>query len=173
MNSRNFNYSLKNIPIPDNTSYKLQLIEKIKSFIKRIHWKAHFFLNSEEPKNKETITEDNQNNENNNFGFKTKKTPTPCVELEKFENDLLNLTKNIKFKKTNNKFQNTLKKDVSEIKNNPNILVFADKTNNIYELPKPEHEKLLHDNITKTCKKAPRKLERSINFEAQNIAKKN
>ena len=166
MNSRNFNYSLKNIPIPDITSYKLLLIEKTENFIKRIRWKAHFFLNGE---NNETNT---QNNETNNFGHKTKKTPPQCAELEKFEEDLLNITKNIKFKKINTKFQNNLKTDVTEIKNNPNILVFADKTNNIYELTKTEHDRLLHDNITKTYKKAPTKLERSINLEAQNIAKK-
>ena len=76
MNSRNFNYSLKNIPIPDITSYKLLLIEKTENFIKRIRWKAHFFLNGE---NNETNT---QNNETNNFGHKTKKTPPQCAELE-------------------------------------------------------------------------------------------
>ena len=180
MNSRNFNYSLKNIPIPDITSYKLLLIEKTENFIKRIRWKAHFFLNGENnetnTQNNETNTQNNetntQNNSKNNFGLKTKKTPQQCAELEQFEEDLLNLTKNIKFKKINSEFQNNLKTDVTEIKDNPNILVFADKTNNIYELTKTEHERLLHDNITKTYKKAPTKLERSINLEAQNIAKK-
>ena len=40
-----FNYSLKNIPVPSRTSYKLQLIDKIEILIKRMRWKAHFFLN--------------------------------------------------------------------------------------------------------------------------------
>ena len=43
-----FNYSLKNIPVPSRTSYKLQLIDKIESVIKRMPWKAHFFLNNNE-----------------------------------------------------------------------------------------------------------------------------
>ena len=47
-----FNYSLKNIPLPSRTSYKLQLIDKIGSVIKPMRWKAHFSLNNNE-KNKE------------------------------------------------------------------------------------------------------------------------
>lgn len=172
MNSHNFNYSMKNIPIPDNTSYKLLLIEKVESFIKRIRWKAFFFLNNDEQKTNDASTDsDTQKDIKNNFGFKTKNTPPQCTELEQFEDDLLNLTKNIKFKKTNSQFQNKLKSDVSRIKTNPNILVFADKTSNLYEVSKSEHEKLLKDNITKTYKKAPQKLEHSTNLEAKNIAK--
>ena len=34
----NFNYSLKNIPIPDNTTYNLKIIEKIESVLKRMRW---------------------------------------------------------------------------------------------------------------------------------------
>ena len=45
-----FNYSLKNIPVPSRTSYKLQLIDKIESVITRMCWKAHFFLHNNEKK---------------------------------------------------------------------------------------------------------------------------
>ena len=132
MNSQSFNYSLKNIPIPDNTSYKLLLIEKIESFIKRIRWKAFFFLkDSEKETNENNNISGTQNNTDNNFGFKTKNTPPQCVELENFEDDFLNLARNLQFKNTNSQFQNQLKSDVSRIKNDPNVLVFADKTNNI------------------------------------------
>ena len=48
-----------------------------------------------------------------------------------------------------------------------NILVFADKTSNIYE-----HRKILKENITKTYKKAPNNLEHEINLEAKEIAEK-
>ena len=37
-------------------------------------------------------------------------------------------------------------------------------------MPEQQHKKLLHDNVTKTYKKAPPKLETSINLEAKNIA---
>ena len=39
----NFDYSLKNIPIPSNQSYLKTMIEKVEAFIKRICWKAYFF----------------------------------------------------------------------------------------------------------------------------------
>ena len=59
-----FNYSLKNIPVPSSASCKLQLIHKIESVIKRMRWKAHFFLNNNE-KNTEVAKREN-------FGFKSK-----------------------------------------------------------------------------------------------------
>ena len=37
-------------------------------------------------------------------------------------------------------------------------------------MPEQQHKRLLHDNITKTYKKAPPKLEASINLEAKNMA---
>ena len=44
------------------------------------------------------------------------------------------------------------------------------QTSNIYEIPKQQHKKLLHDNVIKTYIKAPPKLETSINLEAKSIA---
>ena len=41
----------------------------------------------------------------------------------------------------------------------------------MYRFSKQEHEKLLKENISKTYKKAPPKLEHSINLEAKNISK--
>ena len=49
-------------------------------------------------------------------------------------------------------------------------ITFADKTSNIYEMPEQQHKKPLHGNTTKRYKKAPPKLETSINLEAKNIA---
>ena len=37
-------------------------------------------------------------------------------------------------------------------------------------MPEQQHKKLLHNNVTKTYKKAPPKLETSINLEAKSIA---
>ena len=39
----NFNYSLKNIPLPNKDTCRKNLIQKVESFIKRIRWKAFFF----------------------------------------------------------------------------------------------------------------------------------
>ena len=46
MEKVNFGYSLKNIPTPNKETYKLQLIEKIELFIKKLRWKAIFFINN-------------------------------------------------------------------------------------------------------------------------------
>ena len=51
---------------------------------------------------------------------------------------------------------------------------FADKTNHVYEMKSEDHEKLILENIAKTCQKAPKKKkrkEKSLNLEAKNIAK--
>ena len=51
------------------------------------------------------------------------------------------------------------------------MFIFADKTNIIYKMKPQDHEKLIVENITKTCQEAPKKLEKAINMEAKNIAK--
>ena len=40
----NINYSKKNIPIPTEKEYKIQLIAQVESFTKRMRWKALEFL---------------------------------------------------------------------------------------------------------------------------------
>ena len=42
-----FDYSLKNIPIPSQDAYLRNLIEKVENVLKRMRWKAHFFLKEE------------------------------------------------------------------------------------------------------------------------------
>ena len=91
--------------------------------------------------------------------------------MEAFEKELLDIIPNIKFRSVIDAFQKKLKEDIPKIKQSPNIFVFADKTGNIYEMPEQQHNKLLHDNVTKTYKKAPPKLKTSVNLEAKNIAK--
>ena len=46
MEKMNFGYSLKNIPTPDEKSYKLRLLEKTEIFIKKMRWRAIFFINN-------------------------------------------------------------------------------------------------------------------------------
>ena len=52
------------------------------------------------------------------------------------------------------------------------MLIFADKTSNTYKTAPQEYNKLLEDNITKSFKKSTDCLEKAINIEAKNIAKK-
>ena len=50
------------------------------------------------------------------------------------------------------------------------MFIFADTTNNIYKIHPKDHEKPNKISTTKMHKKAPTKLEKSINLEAKNIA---
>ena len=91
-----FNYSLKNIPVPSRTSYKLQIINKIESVIERMRWKTHFFLNDNE-QNKEGA-------KRGTFELKSKHCPCKLRELDNFEKDLFNVVASLKFRKLNDSF---------------------------------------------------------------------
>jgi hypothetical protein len=55
---------LKNIPIPSQHAHLRNLIEKVESVIKRMRWKANFFLKG-----------DKNSNESDYFGLPSTKTP--------------------------------------------------------------------------------------------------
>ena len=71
----------------------------------------------------------------------------------KFENDSYDLIQKVEFTNVQNTFQPKLKKDAQSIKSSNNMLVFADKSTNLYELSRDLYEKLLQDNITQTYQK--------------------
>ena len=164
----NLNYSLKNIPIPTKSAYCLKLIDKIESVIKRMRWKAFFFLTC----NSSNANNNNCDNMKETFGFKSNNHPAQNNELKNFKKELLDIIPSIKFRDIRDKFQTKMKNDISKIKSSPNIFVPADKTTNMYEIPPDNYKKLLYENITKTCKKSTSRLENSINMEAKYIAKK-
>ena len=100
------------------------------------------------------------------------KYPPAVEEITQFENYLLLLIKNLKFKKVHIDFQMRLPDDIKEIKATSEMFVSADKSRHIYKMEKDEYNKLLQDNISKTYKKSNAKKLRDINFEARNIAEK-
>ena len=65
-----------------------------------------------------------------------------------------------------------MKEDISSINSSPDVFIFADKTNNIYKAPPEQYKKSLKESVTKAYKKSTERLEKSINLEAKNIAKK-
>ena len=75
MEKLNLNYPLKNIPIPDNLPYQVRLIEKLEIVLKRICWKALFFLNQSKK----------QDNVKTTYGFKSRLHPQQLPNLEDFE----------------------------------------------------------------------------------------
>ena len=86
------------MPIPNGKSYKLQLIQKVEDCVKKIRWKAIFFMkvqNQTEPITHKTgLT----------FGLNSAKYPPQVKELVPFEEDLIKLVKNLRFRKVDNKF---------------------------------------------------------------------
>ena len=69
-------------------------------------------------------------------------------------------------------FLEQIKENISSIISSPYIFIFEYKTNNICKAPPEQHKKLLKKNITKTYKKSTKRIEKSINFEVKNMAKK-
>ena len=143
MEKFNFGYSVKNIPIPSEREYKIQLTEKIEAVIRRMRWKAAFF---------------DGNVENNvgqkTYGLKSSKTPPVVKELIAFEEDLWKLVTRLKFRRVNCEFQSKLKEDIKSTKRSKKVYVSVDKTSNIYKTPKEQYENLLTNAVNSCYKKA-------------------
>ena len=138
-----------------------RLIEKTEQFLRRMRWKAHFFLNPDTTSfSKET------------YGFKSTKNPPPIQELKDFEDDMLRMIQSVKFKQVNNPFLNKLKEDADRIKNEFKLLIAADKTTNFYKLEPSAYNDLLEKNITKSYKKAQPETTQAIHKENKAIATK-
>ena len=103
-------------------------------------WKAFFHNNIDE-------TQQNYQTDEK-YGLRTKKSPPSINELKGFENDLISLIKNIEIKKTCNEFQNKLKSYVLKINAFSEIIVAADKTNNMYKMSYENNDKLLGEDTT-------------------------
>ena len=112
MKKLQFDYSYKNIPIPSERNYKLQLMEKIELLIKRMRWKAHFYNEKKENEN-QTIPE--------TYGLKSLNCPPQVKELIQFESNLLEMIKSLKFRKTRSHFQKRLKEDLNTTHSTDNV----------------------------------------------------
>ena len=111
----------------------------------------------------------NKDENTERYGLKSLYCPKQVRELLVFENNLIALVKNIKFRKYNNSFQTKLNKDVKSLRNSNKTVTFADKTTNLYLLTKEEHDKLLQNAVTSKYKKVARKIKDKINKEGKRI----
>ena len=127
----------------------------------RLRWKAYFF---EKP---------DQLNSNNstNFGFKSNVIPSQNEKLTSFENGLYNMVQSIEFKSVRNNFQSTLSKELNKIRSSRNLLVFADKTTNLYEMPPNQCKTLQNNKITKMYCKTDSNSKQNIDKEAKKLSK--
>ena len=114
MEKFNFGYSVKNIPIPSEREYKVQLTEKIEALIRRMRWKAIFF-NENDDQNDDTEAE------RKTYGLKARKTPSVVKELSAFEEDLWKVVTRLKFRRVNCDFQKKLKEDTKNIKRSKKV----------------------------------------------------
>ena len=124
-----------------------------------MRWKATF------------VNKSNDNPEvRNTFGLKSKKCSPPVKDLQAFESDLLDMTRNVKFRDTSNQFQKDLANDLKSVGKSKKAFIPADKTRNMYEMDKATYDKLLQENITKSYKKTTNETVNNINKEAKKIA---
>ena len=128
MEKKTYNYSTKNIPIPSEQNDRLQLVEKIEIFTKRMRWKA-IMCNAGCKENRKV----------EKYGLKTLYSPKQVKELSAFEKELIAVVKDIKFRNARSDFQTTLQEDIRLIHNSKKTMTFVDKTSNMYRLTKEEH----------------------------------
>lgn len=164
MNPKDFGYSLKNIPIPEKIYYTKALMEKTESFLKRMRWKAHFFLSKHDD-----MSNTDEKNPINSM-FKSDTVPPQIAELIPFESDMYDLIRNIKYRNQSNDFQSKLQRDVKDIKASTEMLIPADKTTNLYNVTVEQYQKLLENNITKTYCKSEGDEKRKIDVETKAVA---
>ena len=97
-----------------NDLYIKTLISKSETFVKNIRWRTFFYLNPDlRMDHKET------------YGFISTEPPPIIPELKEFENDLVDLIQNIKFRHVPNHFQNKLRKDINLIKKDDHLYIRA------------------------------------------------
>ena len=99
-------------------------------------------------------------------------TSSSLKELVSFENDMMDMIKNLEFKRVNNEFQSNLRNDIRQIRRSNNLFISADKSRNIYKVSKASYERMMHENVTKTYKKCNTNKSNSINFKAKPISNK-
>ena len=92
------------------------------------------------------------------FGFNTTKTTPTSPELKQslslFEKKFRDLIGNIKLRNKSNNFQQKLNEDIRNIKQEPKLLIAADKTSNYYKTDSRSNASILKRNIEKEYKKS-------------------
>ena len=160
MEKVNIQYSLKNIGIPSKFQYEKTLLDKTIDFIDRMRKKLHFIKNP------------NNGPIKNTYGFKSNWRPGPDYDIKPFEDDLLDLVANIEFNHKTSDFQQTLRNDMTVIKNEGKVILKGDKSNNLYKENPETYKQKLNDQVTNIYRKCPNDTVNRINHEAADIVKK-
>ena len=147
---------MKNIPISSNQQYKTGLTSAGEIFLKNFNWYVNAHIHKLPPTTKNT------------FGFPTPNMPPPVPELKAFQDDFLNMIKNVEFRHVSNNFQTSLKNTAKEIKNSNEVIIAADKTRNLYTMPTKDYKQTRSQVITSEYKKTNYK---EVNNTNKNAAK--
>ena len=160
MDEINLTYAEKCIGLHSEHVIKRTLIFRTEQVLSRMRWKLWHIRNP------------NNNESKERFGFRTTDSPPVMDELIRFEEDVLNLMKNIKFKPARNQLNEKIKRDLHEIRGKQKILVKGDKSRRIFQVDKEDYVKAMKDEITKKYKKAnPQKI-CEVNREAARLTSK-
>ena len=153
-------HSVKDIPVPSRKEYQQMVINSGEKFMKNLRWKVlHFFR-------------PNMRNPKETYEFKSLKNPPPIPEIKPFENDLIDLIKNIEFENKTNPFQQQLKNEKEMVKNEPKMIVSADKTSNYYKVDPKEYKELVKKNVEAEYKKETARNIQNTNKAHKKIVKK-
>ena len=152
--------SRKNIPIPPQREYVKNFVEKADVLIKRMRWKAYFYLHIDSLDNTKR---------DEHYGLKSRRSPNHIPELKDFENGLVSLIQRTKLKKTFNGFQQDLENDIRNMNSSKDIIVAADETRNMYKMTHDKYYKLVSNSITQNCRIAEDNISYAIATECRNL----
>ena len=166
-------YSMKNIPIPKNSEYMKKLVGQMEKIVKRMRWRALFFLKEEEEKYKTLAEEIEFHGKEEKYGFKSEKKPPSIKEMQDFEKEFYEIARKIEFRENNNygKFQKELKKDINDMKKIKKVIIPADKSSNFYTCDIPTYRNLRNKNIEKEYMKTTMEEVKEVDVKSAEIAK--
>ena len=160
MDELNLTYAEKSIGLHSEHVIKRTLIFRTEQVLSRMRWKLWHIRNPTNNESKEK------------FGFRTTDSPPVMDELIRFEEDVLNLMKNVKFKPASNQLNKKIRRDLNEIRSKQKILVKGDKSRRIFQVAKEDYVKDMTDEITKKYRKANPQLICEVNREAARLTSK-
>ena len=106
------------------------------------------------------------------YGITSNKYPPQVKDLIAFDEDMIALVHQIRFRKVKSNFQRKLNKDVKAVKSSNIRLTSAGKTLNMYKLTKDEYHHFLDKAVTPTYQKATKGIEDIINKEGIRYTKR-
>ena len=80
-----------------------------------------------------------KSSDKDSYSFKTVNCPSSVKELAPFENDVMNVIKNLEFKKVNSEFQSNLRNDIRQIRRSNNLFISEHKSRNICKVSKASY----------------------------------